>query len=153
MHPTTHAAARPDQPAIIMAGSGRTVSFGEMDAAANRVAHLFRAHGIGPGDAVGLWLENRPEYLEIAWGNQRAGTTIVPISTHLTADEVAYILADSGATLLISSAQFGPRLEELKALPFAAVWDFFCARETVPVGFSYIDEIRSYEKQILVHRS
>ena len=94
MHPTTHAAARPDHPAIIMAGSGQTVTFGEMDAAANRIANLFRAHGIGPGETVGLWLENRIEYLEIAWGNQRAGTTIVPISTHLTADEVAYMLDD-----------------------------------------------------------
>ncbi|MFN6934760.1 MAG: acyl-CoA synthetase [Tsuneonella sp.] len=116
MHPTIHATARPDHPAIIMAGSGRTVTFGEMDAAANRVANLFRAHGIGPGDTVGLWLENRVEYLEIAWGNQRAGTTVVPISTHLTAEEVAYILADSGAKLLISSAYFGSRLEELKTL-------------------------------------
>ena len=116
MHPTTHAANRPDHPAIIMAGSGRMVSFGEMDAAANRVAQLFRARGVGPGGVVGLWLENRPEYLEIAWGNQRAGTTLVPISTHLTADEVAYILADSGATLLISSGQFAPRLAELREL-------------------------------------
>jgi len=116
MHPTIHASQRPDHPAIIMAGSGRSVSFGEMDAAANRVAQLFRSKGIGPGDAVGLWLENRPEYLEIAWGNQRAGTTVVPISTHLTADEVAYILADSGAKLLISSAHFAERLAELREL-------------------------------------
>src|SRR5690349_11652062 len=116
MHPTTHANTRPDHPAIIMAASGQTVTFGEMEDAANRVAQLFRAHGIGPGDTVGLWLENRVEYLEIAWGNQRAGTVLVPISTHLTADEVAYILQDSGAKLLISSSYFTPRLEELKAL-------------------------------------
>ena len=116
MHPTTHANTRPDHPAIIMAASGQTVTFGEMEDAANRVAQLFRAHGVGPGDTVGLWLENRVEYLEIAWGNQRAGTVLVPISTHLTADEVAYILADSGAKLLISSSYFTPRLEELKAL-------------------------------------
>ncbi|WP_120716763.1 acyl-CoA synthetase [Tsuneonella amylolytica] len=117
MHPTTHAAARPDHPAIVMAGSGKTVSFGELDAAANRVAQLFRSRGLAAeSGVVGLWLENRPEYLEIAWGNQRAGTTLVPISTHLTPDEVAYILEDSGATLLISSAQFAPRLEELARL-------------------------------------
>jgi long-chain acyl-CoA synthetase len=116
MHPTHHAAARPDQPAIIMAGSGQTVTFAEMDAAANRYAQFLRSRGIGPGGVVGLWLENRPEYLEIAWGNQRAGTTLVPISTHLTPDEVAYILQDSGATLIISSAYFGPRLEELKRI-------------------------------------
>jgi L-rhamnose isomerase len=43
-------------------------------------------------------------------------------------------------------------LEELKGLPFAAVWDFFCAQKNVPVGFSYIDDIRGYEKQVLSHR-
>jgi fatty-acyl-CoA synthase len=116
MHPTIHASSRPDHPAIIMAASGRQVTFGELDAAANRVAQLFRARGIGSGEVVGLWLENRPEYLEIAWGNQRAGTTLVPISTHLTAEEVAYILADSGAQLLISSDYFSPRLAELREL-------------------------------------
>ncbi len=116
MHPTTHAKSRPDHPAIIMAASGKVVTYGEMDAAANRVAQLFRSRGVEPGDTVGLWLENRSEYLEIAWGNQRAGTVLVPISTHLTADEVAYILQDSGTKLLISSSYFAPRLAELRQL-------------------------------------
>ena len=43
-------------------------------------------------------------------------------------------------------------LEELKGLPFAAVWDFFCAQRNVPVGFGFIDEIRAYEKQTLAYR-
>ena len=59
MHPTTHAANRPDHPAIIMAGSGRTITYREMEDAANRVAQLFRSRGVGPGDTVGLWLENQ----------------------------------------------------------------------------------------------
>lgn len=116
MHPTVHAQARPDHPAIIMAGSGKTVSFGEMEAAANRFAQFLRSRGIGHGGTIALWMENRPEFLEIAWGNQRAGTTLVPISSHYTADEAAYILQDSGASLLISSAQFAPRLHELREL-------------------------------------
>ncbi|WP_202390312.1 acyl-CoA synthetase [Tsuneonella aeria] len=116
MHPTIHAQARAQHPAIVMAGSGQIVTYGELDAAADRIAQLLRSRGIGQGGAVALLLENRPEYLEIAWGNQRAGTTLVPISTHLTADEIAYILADSDATLLISSVQFAPRLAELASL-------------------------------------
>ena len=43
MHPITHAQTRPDHPAMIMAGSGQTVTFGEMDAYANRFAQLLRA--------------------------------------------------------------------------------------------------------------
>jgi L-rhamnose isomerase len=43
-------------------------------------------------------------------------------------------------------------LEELKGLPFAAVWDYFCAQKNVPVGFGFVDEIRAYEKQVLAYR-
>jgi fatty-acyl-CoA synthase len=118
MHPTIHARTRPDHPAIIMAGSGTTVSFAEMEDAANRIARLLRARGVAAGDTVGLWLENRPEFLEIAWATQRSGVRLVPISTHLTPAEVAYILEDSEAKLLLSSTYFAPRLAELaKLLP------------------------------------
>jgi L-rhamnose isomerase len=43
-------------------------------------------------------------------------------------------------------------LEELKGLPFGAVWDYYCWQQDVPVGFAYMDEIRAYEKQVLVLR-
>jgi L-rhamnose isomerase len=44
-------------------------------------------------------------------------------------------------------------LEELKGLPFAAVWDQFCMQQGAPVGFSFMDEIRAYEEQVLAKRS
>ena len=43
-------------------------------------------------------------------------------------------------------------LEELKGLPFGAVWDYFCLTQDVPVGVAYVDEIRSYEKRVLANR-
>jgi len=43
-------------------------------------------------------------------------------------------------------------LEELKGLPFGAVWDYFCLKQDVPIGFSFMDEIRAYEKQVLSRR-
>jgi len=106
MHPIQHAQSRPDHPAVIMAGSGETMTFGEMDAEANRFAQLLRAHGFGSGDAFALLLENRVEFFTIIWGSQRAGTMLVPVSTRLTAPETAYILQDSGAKLLIASRRF-----------------------------------------------
>lgn len=42
--------------------------------------------------------------------------------------------------------------EELKGLPFGPVWDYHCLRQGVPVGISYLDTIRTYEKQILAQR-
>lgn len=44
-------------------------------------------------------------------------------------------------------------LEELKGLPFGAVWDYYCLKQGVPVGIAYLDEIRTYEEQVLVQRS
>jgi len=43
-------------------------------------------------------------------------------------------------------------LEELKGLPFGAVWDYYCENQNVPVGMAYMDEIRSYEQQVLSKR-
>ncbi|MAT98046.1 MAG: L-rhamnose isomerase [Anaerolineaceae bacterium] len=43
-------------------------------------------------------------------------------------------------------------LEELKGLPFGAVWDQYCQQRNVPVGFAFMDEIRTYENQVLSHR-
>lgn len=44
-------------------------------------------------------------------------------------------------------------LEELKGMPFGAVWDFYCLQQGVPVGFSFMDDIRAYEAQVLSRRS
>ena len=116
MHPSVHARTHPDKPAIIMAGSGETISFGELDARSNRVAQLLRARGIGIGDTVAMCLENHPWFFALAWGFQRAGVHFVAISSRLTAPEVAYILADSGARLLFGSAWLAPVLDEVLAL-------------------------------------
>lgn len=106
MHPIAHAQARPDHPALIMASSGETVTFGQMDAYANRFAHLLRSHGLKRGDHFAVLMENTVHYLQIVWGSQRAGTMMVPISTRLTAPEISYILEDAGVKLLITTQAF-----------------------------------------------
>ena len=115
MHPITHAQTRPDHPAIVMAATGETVTYGEMDRTANRFAQLLRANGIGPNQAFAVLMENNALYLQMVWGSQRAGTMLVPISTRLTAPEIAYILADSEAKLLITTTKFAQVLADLPA--------------------------------------
>ena len=107
MHPFIHAAAMPDRPAIIMAGSGDTMTYGELEACSNRVAHLLRRHGLQRGDTIAILMTNCIEYLAICWGAQRAGIVYVAMSTKLTADEAAYIITDSGSKLVIASAGLG----------------------------------------------
>ncbi len=104
MHPFVHAATSPDRPAIVMAGSGETMTYGELDARSNRFARLFRANGLVRGDTIALLMTNCPDYLALCWGAQRAGLVYVAMSTKLTGDEAAYIVTDSGAKLVFASA-------------------------------------------------
>ncbi|MEZ5708225.1 MAG: acyl-CoA synthetase [Blastomonas sp.] len=103
MHPSVHAREHGDKPAVIMALTGKVETYAELDKASNRVARYFRKCGLNTGDKVALCLENHPNYFDLIWGAQRSGLVYVVISCRLTAPEIAYILQDSGAKLLISS--------------------------------------------------
>jgi long-chain acyl-CoA synthetase len=99
------AAATPDKPAVIMAGSGRVITFRELDEESNRLARLLRAEGLGPGDHVAFMLENHPSFLAVAWAAQRSGLYYTAISSRLQADELAYVIGNCGARVFISSAK------------------------------------------------
>lgn len=114
MHPKIHAAANPDKPAIIMAGSGQTVSYAQLEANSNRAAHLFRLLGLGHGDTIAICMENRAEFFDLVWGAQRSGLVFVAISNRLTASEIDYILADSGSQALFASPYVGEILGQLE---------------------------------------
>ena len=106
MHPSTHAAATPDRPAIVMAGSGATLTYAELEARSNRVAQLLRAQGLVRGDTIAIWLDNCLDFLALCWGAQRSGLVFVAMSTKLGAEEAAYIVADSGAQAVFAGARF-----------------------------------------------
>jgi acyl-CoA synthetase (AMP-forming)/AMP-acid ligase II len=97
------AMAHPDKPAVIMAASGETVTFGDYEARSNRAAHLLRGAGLRRGDHIAVFIENSPQLLEIEGGAERAGLYYSLINTYLGADEVAYIVANSQAKALFSS--------------------------------------------------
>ena len=103
MYPGIHAAANPDKPALIMAGTGETLTYAQLDAEANRVSRVFREAGLVPGDHVAWCLENHRNFLSLTWGAYYAGLIYTPISSRLTADEIAYIIDNSGARAFIIS--------------------------------------------------
>lgn len=115
MHPCHHAKSHPDKPAIIMSGSGEVITFRQLDERSNRIAHALRAAGCAPGDTIAIFAENSPRYFEICWAAQRTGLYYVAISSRLTTPEVAYILEDSGAKLLIASASKAAVASDVKA--------------------------------------
>ena len=97
MHPATHAVTQPDRAAYIMAGTGETVTYRELDERSNQGAQLFRSLGLNTGDVIAIFMDNHPRFFEIAWAAQRAGLYYACISSKLTAGEVEYIMGDCGA--------------------------------------------------------
>ncbi|HEX4174080.1 MAG TPA: class I adenylate-forming enzyme family protein, partial [Acetobacteraceae bacterium] len=93
------------RPAIIW--HGQVIPYAEVCARAARVAASLRAHGIAHGDRVGLLINNRPEWLEAFFGTLIAGGVVVAFSTWSTADELDWLLQDSGASALIALDRFG----------------------------------------------
>jgi acyl-CoA synthetase (AMP-forming)/AMP-acid ligase II len=104
-HPTAHAAARPDKPAVVMGGTGARRTYGELEDASNRVAQLLRSAGLRTGDHVAVLLTNRVEWYDVVWGALRAGLYVTPVNFHLTAAEAGYITRDCGARALFADAE------------------------------------------------
>ncbi|MFC6200199.1 acyl-CoA synthetase [Ponticaulis profundi] len=114
-HPYIQAAKTPDKPALIMGGSGETITFKQMDDRSNQGAQLFRSLGLEKGDTIAIFLDNNPRYFEIAWAAQRSGLYFTCISSRLTAPEVKYIVEDSGSQILITCPALADVAKEVKA--------------------------------------
>ena len=109
-YPGAHAQTNPDRVAMTMAGTGDTVTFGELDATANRLARTFASLGLEYEGHVAACMENRLEVLEVAWGAHYAGLHYTFFSTHLTADEAAFIIEDSGSKVVVLTPAMAERL-------------------------------------------
>src|SRR5215472_604023 len=84
-----------------------TVSFGELHARSLRVAAVLHSAGLRRGDGVALVLPNRPEFFEITWGCQLSGLYYTAVNTHFTPDEVAYVIDDCDAKVVLVDASMG----------------------------------------------
>ncbi|MCP5028138.1 MAG: AMP-binding protein, partial [Actinomycetia bacterium] len=102
-----HAAANPDKVATIMARSGESLTYGELNERSLRLAQLFAAGGLVEGDVVALFMENNLRYHEVYWAAVRSGLYLCAVNRYLTAEEAAYIVNDSGARALVTSAGLG----------------------------------------------
>lgn len=87
-----------------MAGSGRTVTYRELDDNSARLASALHELGLRPGAAIAMLSDNAAEAFEIYWAAIRSGLYITAVNRHLAPEEVAHILIDSGARVVIASA-------------------------------------------------
>ncbi len=117
------ASGRGDQPAVIWEGDDgavRTMTFGDLAAATNRLANALRALGIGKGDRVGIFLPMLPETAVAVLACGKIGAVYLPMFSGYAAEAVASRLRDGGATLLITADE-APRRGT--ALPMKQVAD------------------------------
>jgi long-chain acyl-CoA synthetase len=104
MYAREHAAKRPDQPAFIMAQTGEAVTYAELEARSNRLAHLLRARGLRRLDHYAIFMENNARYIESCCAGECTGLYFTCINSFLTPDEVVYIINNSESKVLITSA-------------------------------------------------
>src|SRR3954449_6021397 len=97
-----HARKTPDVAALRFEGAGRT--YAELDERVTRLARALQQRGLGIGDRVAVLGLNGVEAWESYLAGVRLGAIVVPVNFRLVADEVAYVLADSGATALVVDA-------------------------------------------------
>src|SRR6266700_938946 len=116
MYPGTYAAEAPDRIAAVMAGTGETVSYGDLERRSVQLAHVLHEAGLRPGDVVALLTENNLRAFEVYWAALRSGLYITAVNNRLKPDEVAYIVTDSGATALIVSAELAATAEAITGL-------------------------------------
>src|SRR5690606_7098462 len=104
------AASTPDHPVILF--EGKALGYGELDARSSQLAHAMAARGIAAGDRVALFLPNIPEFAVAYYAAQRLGAVPVSISSAFRTAEVEYLLQDSGARAVFTTAElagFVPR--------------------------------------------
>lgn len=129
IHPKNHARRTPEKPAYIIADHGpepeiepgagahaqstTVVTYAALDQRSNQLAHLFRNLGLEAGAGIALLMENRAGFFDICWAAQRSGLFYTPVSTHLKAEEIAYIVGDCGARIFIASGAYRKQAERL----------------------------------------
>src|SRR6516162_277961 len=94
------AAAQPDHVAIRM--DDLTLTYAQLREAAGRASALLAAHGVQPGDRVGIMLPNVPAFPISFYGALAAGAVVVPMNPLLKSREIAYYLGDSGARVVLA---------------------------------------------------
>ncbi len=115
------------------AGTGRR-TYGELEDGANRFAHHLLGLGVRHGDPVALYLENRPEYVEVMLGAYKAGAVPVNVNFRYVEDELRYLFDDADLVVLITNDEFLSRVEAIRG-------DAPKLREVIVVERDYEDRL------------
>ncbi len=110
---TRRAFLNPDREAFVSSKSGLRLTFAELNEGSNRIANALVARGVKPGDRVALLLANSSEFMECYFAIGKIGGVVVPLNWRLVADELEFILTDSGSQMLIFGEEFAETVIDL----------------------------------------
>ncbi|MFD8064522.1 AMP-binding protein [Streptomyces parvulus] len=96
-------AAHPDREALVDVPSGRRWTYAEFGADVDVVARGLLAKGVTPGDRVGIWAVNCPEWVLVQYATARIGAVMVNVNPAYRAHELEYVLRQAGITVLVAS--------------------------------------------------
>ena len=93
----------------------REFTFAEMDARVNRLAHVLAAHGVGPGDKVGIYGYNSNEWVEAEWAAWKLRAVPVNVNYRYVEGELRYLFDNADMVALVHGAEFSPRIAAVLA--------------------------------------
>ena len=105
MYPGKYAQQHADRPAFIMATSGESMTYAQLEARSNRLAHLLRAQGLQRLDHYAVFMENNRYFIECCVAGERTGLYYTCINAYLSAQELAYVINNSESAVLITSRE------------------------------------------------
>src|SRR4051794_23572334 len=127
-HVARHAYRDPD--GVALRFEGRSITWSELHERVGALAAAFAQRGVRPGDRVAILMTNRPEFVEATLAANAAGAIAVPVNFRLAPEEVAYVLGDSGAKLLIAEEPLPP-LAAATGVPLLITRDHY---DAAPAG-------------------
>jgi len=105
----------PEKEAFVDLVSGERFSYAEYNKRTNRAANALLSLGVGKGDRVALLLQNGNDFMELFFAIAKIGAICVPLNWRLAAEELAYILKDSGACTLVFGANCGDVVADIQS--------------------------------------
>lgn len=117
-------------------GQDLRLSFAELAERSNRVGQALLASGVKPGDRVALLLMNGAEFMESFFAIARIGAVVVPLNWRLVAEELRFILEDSGTTALLYGEEFADTVASIEAGGKTAIGTWIEVGQGAPQGFA-----------------
>ena len=113
---TKRAQISPNLEAVVEVESGKRFTYKALNERCNRIAKVLLAQGVKPGDRGAFLLMNGGEYIEAYYAIAKVGAVMVPLNWRLVPDELAFILKDSGSTVMIYDNEFDAAIQTLRTL-------------------------------------